>query len=152
MGASFELESITGLGERWAGVLVVVLGTLAVSLVAGLVLASRTGLDRPTALLGLVAGGASGIISMSDELDADTRLVAFMQYARVLIVVLSAPLVVVLFLGGADGPGGAAAPAGAGWRRTSPTRPARARPGSRSVGSCASRPAACSCPSSSPPC
>jgi uncharacterized protein len=114
MGASFELESLTGLGGRWFGVIVVVFGTLVVSLAAGLVLAALTGLDRPTALLGLVAGGASGIVSMSDELDADARLVAFMQYLRVLVVVLTAPLVVVLFLGGSDGPGGAAAAPGAG--------------------------------------
>jgi len=103
MGASFDTESLTGLGGRWLGVAVVVLGTLAVSLLAGLLLAAATGVDRPTALLGLVAGGASGIVSMADELRADARLVAFMQYARVLIVVLVAPIVVALFLGGSHG-------------------------------------------------
>jgi uncharacterized protein len=116
MGASLQLGSLTALGERWAGVAVVVVGTLGLSLAAGLVLAAVTGLDRPTALLGLVAGGASGIVGMSDELRADARLVAFMQYARVLIVVLVAPVVVALFLGGSDGGAGAAAsgPSGAG--------------------------------------
>jgi membrane AbrB-like protein len=114
MGASFELESITGLGGRWAGVAVVVVGTVGVSLLAGLAVAAATGLDRPTALLGLVAGGASGIIGMSDELRADGRLVAFMQYARVLVVVLVAPIVAALFLGAGDGRPGVAAPDGAG--------------------------------------
>jgi membrane AbrB-like protein len=111
MGASFDAESLTELGGRWLGVAVVVLGTLAVSLLAGLVLAAVTGVDRPTALLGLVAGGASGIVSMADELRADARLVAFMQYARVLVVVLVAPIVVALFLGGSHG-GRAGAEAG----------------------------------------
>jgi len=114
MGASFEASSLTGLGGRWAGVAVVVLGTLGVSLLAGLVLSAVTGLDRPTALLGLVAGGASGIVSMSDELRADARLVAFMQYARVLVVVLVAPVIVALFLGGGDGRAGGASAGDAG--------------------------------------
>ena len=70
---------------------------------AGLLLSRATGLDRPTALLGLIAGGASGIVAMSDELGADARLVAFMQYLRVLIVVITAPLVAtVLFGAGGD--------------------------------------------------
>ncbi len=72
-----------------------------------------------TATLGLVAGGASGIVAMSDELGGDGRLVAFMQYLRVLVVVLTAPLVVDLLLlpgAGADaapGDGGAGAGLGA---------------------------------------
>src|SRR3954453_12422810 len=103
MGASFDAESLTELGGRWLGVAVVVLGTLAVSLLAALVLAAVTGVDRPTALLGLVAGGASGIVSMADELRADARLVAFMQYARGLVVVLVAPIIVALSLGGSHG-------------------------------------------------
>jgi uncharacterized protein len=116
IGASFDLDALASLGERWAGVAVIVVATLGVSLAAGLALAAVTGVDRPTALLGLVAGGASGIIAMSDELGADARLVAFMQYARVLIVVLTAPLIVALFLGGSDGgPVPSGAPAGAGW-------------------------------------
>ena len=146
-------ESLTGLGERWAGVRVVVLGTLGVSLVAGLVLASRTGLDRPTALLGLVAGGASGIVSMSDELGADARLVAFMQYARVLSSCsVRAARGRRSSSAARDGPARRGRARGAGWRRISPTPPAPARPASRSRGSCASRPAACSCRWSSPPC
>ena len=40
----------------------------------------------------MVAGGASGIVTMARELDADDRLVAFMQYARVLVVVLLTPV------------------------------------------------------------
>jgi uncharacterized protein len=106
MGASFDVDTLAALGSRWLGVALVVLGTLGASLLAGLVLASVTGLDRPTALLGLVAGGASGIVGMSEELHADARLVAFMQYVRVLVVVLVAPLVVGLFLGGSGGGAG----------------------------------------------
>ena len=44
----------------------------------------------------MVAGGASGIVAMADDLGADDRLVAFMQYLRVLVVVLLTPLLVPL--------------------------------------------------------
>jgi membrane AbrB-like protein len=48
----------------------------------------------------MVAGGASGIVGMADDLGGDDRLVAFMQYARVLIVVLITPLLVPLAFSG----------------------------------------------------
>ena len=40
----------------------------------------------------MVAGGASGIVGMADELGGDDRLVAFMQYLRVLVITLLTPL------------------------------------------------------------
>jgi uncharacterized membrane protein AbrB (regulator of aidB expression) len=57
LGAYFEPETLAGAAERWPAVALGVLGTLAVSLLAGLLLTALTGLDRPTALLGLIAGG-----------------------------------------------------------------------------------------------
>jgi membrane AbrB-like protein len=69
-------------------------GTLAISLIAGLVLGRTTSVDTPTAALGMIAGGASGIVVMARELGGDDRLVAFMQYARVLVVVLLTPLLI----------------------------------------------------------
>jgi membrane AbrB-like protein len=75
-----------------------------VSLAAGWVLARTTPLDPPTAALGMIAGGASGIVGMSGELGADDRLVAFMQYLRVLVVVVLTPIgLAVLFGGGHEG-------------------------------------------------
>ena len=113
LGAYFELAPLTALGGRWLPVGLVVAGTLAVSLLAGVLVAAATGLDLPTALLGLVAGGASGIVALSDELGADARLVAVMQYTRVLVVVLLAPLVTAFaFDNGGAATGGGAAEAG----------------------------------------
>ena len=48
----------------------------------------------------MIAGGASGIVGMARDLGGDDRLVAFMQYLRVLIVVLATPLLVTVFGGG----------------------------------------------------
>ncbi|WP_051472176.1 AbrB family transcriptional regulator [Patulibacter minatonensis] len=71
-----------------------------------------TGLDRATASFGMVAGGASGIVAISRELGADERLVAVMQYLRVLVIVVLTPLVAG-FAGGGDGrAAGAGGPSG----------------------------------------
>jgi membrane AbrB-like protein len=112
VGAYFDPTTLASVGEHWAAVSLVVAATLGVSLAAGLLVAELTGLDRPTALLGLVAGGASGIVTMSRELGGDDRLVAFMQYLRVLVVVLLAPLLVALAL--SDPGGGGSTPPRAG--------------------------------------
>lgn len=104
LGTSVDADTLSAVGADWLPVALVTIATLVVSLGAGLGMARVTGLDRPTACLGLIAGGASGIVAMADELGADGRLVAFMQYLRVLVVVLIAPLVAHLVISG----GGAA--------------------------------------------
>jgi len=93
LGAAVDADTLEAVGADWAAVIAMTAATLAISLGAGLVMSRLTGLDRPTAFPGLIAGGASGIVAMADELKADARLVAFMQYLRVLVVVLLAPLV-----------------------------------------------------------
>jgi len=85
--------------------------TLGISMGAGRILAHYTALDVPTATLGMIAGGASGIVTMASDLGGDDRLVAFMQYLRVLVVVLLTPLLIAAFGaggGGSAGPGPAA--------------------------------------------
>lgn len=99
LGAQLTGSTLAAVAGDWVAILLVTIGTLLFSLGAGLALSAMTGVDRPTALLGLIAGGASGIVAMSDELGADARLVAFMQYLRVLVVVLTAPLIATLVLG-----------------------------------------------------
>ena len=59
----------------------------------------------------MVAGGAAGIVGMAGELGADDRLVAFMQYLRVLVIVLLTPVLVAVAFGGASGGGAAVAEA-----------------------------------------
>jgi membrane AbrB-like protein len=94
LGTFVESSSLESLASDWLPVLAVSVGTLVLSVAAGLALTRTTEADAPTATLGMVAGGASGIVAMADELGSDARLVAFMQYLRVLIVVLSIPVVV----------------------------------------------------------
>jgi membrane AbrB-like protein len=113
LGAYLQSEALRAVAGSLVPVLLVSAATLALSLAAGAVLARTTALDPPTAALGMIAGGASGIVGMSGELGADDRLVAFMQYLRVLVVVLLTPIGIAVFFGGEHG-GGAAPPPSAG--------------------------------------
>jgi uncharacterized protein len=106
LGAYLESDALRALASSWLAVSLVSLATLGLSLLCGAVLARTTPLDPPTAALGMIAGGASGIVGMSGELGADDRLVAFMQYLRVLVVVLLTPVGIAVFFGGEHGGGG----------------------------------------------
>lgn len=102
LGTFLQEESLVALADSWLAVVIVSLATLGASLLAGVILARTTTLDPPTAALGSIAGGASGIVGMSGELGADDRIVAFMQYLRVLIVVAVTPIGIALLFGGVD--------------------------------------------------
>src|SRR5206468_971986 len=99
VGTFLQSSTWTGRGSGWIPVIAVSLATRAVTIAAGLVLARIADLDRPTASLGMIAGGASGIVGMADELGADDRLVAFMQYLRVLVITLLTPVLVPIAFG-----------------------------------------------------
>jgi membrane AbrB-like protein len=81
-------------GNEWVAVAAVTALTLGLSLVLGVALARRTPLDPATASLGMIAGGSAGVVASSDDLGADGRQVAFIQYLRLVLVVVSAPLLV----------------------------------------------------------
>ncbi len=94
LGTYFSLSALGQAGWALVPLGAVTLLTLLLSIAAGLLLARRTGLDEPTAALGMIAGGSSGIVAAADELHADARLVAVLQYVRLILVVVSAPLLV----------------------------------------------------------
>jgi uncharacterized protein len=67
--------------------------TIATGLIAGVVLPRISSLNRETAIMGTLPGGASAMILMSVGTKADTKMVALMQYLRLVLVVMSAALV-----------------------------------------------------------
>jgi uncharacterized protein len=93
LGAYVERPTVEAVGEHIVPVALVSIATLALTVGAGILLARFSELDRPTAAFGMIAGGAAGIVAIADELDADNRLVAILQYLRVLIIVVLTPLV-----------------------------------------------------------
>jgi uncharacterized protein len=93
LASAFQPSVAPLLARYWLPVILVVCGTLLLSLGSGLLLSVLVRLDRKTAALGTLPGAASGMLAMSGPLGADARLVALMQYTRVVVVVVSATLV-----------------------------------------------------------
>lgn len=90
------LDSVT----RSGGIIfLVVLATIMAGAFVGWVLVRYGALPGTTAAWGSSPGGASAMVAMAEEYGADTRLVAFMQYLRVVMVVLTATLVSQFLLG-----------------------------------------------------
>jgi membrane AbrB-like protein len=94
LGTYLTWASISAVGSEWIAVVAMTGLTLALSLVLGVLLARTTPLSPPTASLGMIAGGSAGVVAASDDLGADARQVAFIQYLRLGLVVLTAPLLV----------------------------------------------------------
>lgn len=92
LAGTFQPEVLPLVAAHWFPVLLVVAATLGVSLAAGIVLARISPLGRETATFGTLPGASSGMIAMSLDSNADTRMVALMHYIRVVLVVLSAAL------------------------------------------------------------
>jgi membrane AbrB-like protein len=115
MGALIDLETLRTVAAHWLPVLLVSVGTLLLSLLAGLVLRLQRGISPVTGAFSMIAGGASGIIVMARELGADERMVAVLQYLRVLLIVVLMPVVATGIYGAAPVSGPAAGGGGPGW-------------------------------------
>lgn len=94
IGLSVQSETLSALGSDGVAVVIVAVATLVLSVGAGVALARHRNVDTVTGVLGMIAGGATGLTAVADELGADGRTVVVTQYLRVVIVVLTMPLVV----------------------------------------------------------
>jgi hypothetical protein len=90
---AFQPSAWAALGEHWLVALVNVVGVVAIGLGVALVFARLVGVDARTATIGLMPGGASAMIALSEELGADARLVTLFQYVRLVLVILVAAAV-----------------------------------------------------------
>lgn len=93
------------IAANWSPILAVVAGTLVSAFLVGLTLSRFGRLPGTTAAWGSSPGGASAMVAMAAEFGADPRLVAFMQYLRVILVTLSASMVSRLLIGARAGEG-----------------------------------------------
>ena len=89
--------------KDWPLFLSVVIAVVAISGAIGWVLTRLKALPGTTAVWGTAPGGASVMMVMSGEFGADARLVAFMQYLRVVMVAAVASLVARLWVGAPGG-------------------------------------------------
>src|SRR5476649_1303859 len=92
---------LTVLLSDWLLVLLVLVMTLLASGLSGWLLVRFSSLPGPTGAWGSSPGGASAMVAMAGEFGADVRLVAFMQYLRVLFVAAAAAMVAHVSMGGA---------------------------------------------------
>ncbi|KFB86308.1 AbrB family transcriptional regulator, partial [Serratia grimesii] len=99
---------LTPLLDDWPLVLLVLIATLLASGISGWCLVRFSSLPGPTGAWGSSPGGASAMVAMAGDFGADVRLVAFMQYLRVLFVATAAAIVARIGLGDEAGHGSAA--------------------------------------------
>ncbi len=102
MIATMVSEDFVGTFARnWLLMLLVVLSVIGMSTLCGWLIARSGILPGTTAIWGSSAGAASTMLMMAEAYGADARLVAFMQYLRVVFVASLATLVA--HFGGHDG-------------------------------------------------
>ncbi|MDR0577279.1 MAG: AbrB family transcriptional regulator [Candidatus Accumulibacter sp.] len=94
-------EILVSLREGWLIFVSVTLTVIFACAWMGWILARKKILPGTTAVWGCSPGGASVMTLMADEYGADMRLVALMQYMRVVIVSLVATIVSHFWMGGA---------------------------------------------------
>lgn len=90
---SFNLDVLHGMLEHWLLILIIVVAVVVFGLIGGLVLTLKQWLPGTTGIWGTSPGGATPMVIMSEAYGGDIRLVAVMQYLRVIIVSLVAVLV-----------------------------------------------------------
>ncbi len=115
IGTLVDTGTLAALGEDWAPVLLVTLATLLLSVAAGLLLRLQPGISPVTGAFAMIAGGASGITAMARDLGADDRMVAVLQYLRVVLVVVLVPVAATVVYGADAGATAVTEPAGPGW-------------------------------------
>lgn len=98
---AFTPSLLHSLARDWLTMLAIVTTTVIAGAVVGLILVRARTLPGTTAAWGSAPGGAAVMVSLAEEFGADVQLVAFMQYLRVVVVVLTASMVSWVLLGGA---------------------------------------------------
>lgn len=107
IGATVTLPALQRLADGWLVAVVITTLTLALSIVGGFALARLGSIGRLTGLLSMIAGGAGTLTAIARDLGGDERVVAVVQYLRVLMILVTLPAVVLLvFHTPAGGPTG----------------------------------------------
>ncbi|WP_197465220.1 AbrB family transcriptional regulator, partial [Tistrella mobilis] len=103
IAGSVRPEILVTVAEDWPIFLGIVLSTILLSGALGWVIARNHILPGTTGVWGTSAGAASAMVVMAEAFGADARLVAFMQYTRVLFVAFAAALLAHFLLAGEAG-------------------------------------------------
>ncbi len=106
IAASISIDIVATFAESWPLVTGVVLATLAASSFLGWFVSRFKVLPGTTAVWGSAPGGATAMVLMAGAFGADVRLVAFMQYLRVIMVSIAAASIARMWVdtSGVEGP------------------------------------------------
>jgi uncharacterized protein len=111
VASGFSADVFTSLGSSVGPIAVVVVSTALVSILFWRGAEYTAQINSVSALLGTIPAGASGMIGVAADQRADVPLVAALQYVRLVTVVMLAPVVGLIVVGGDAGPvGGSANP------------------------------------------
>ncbi|MFU0505522.1 AbrB family transcriptional regulator [Pseudaminobacter sp. NGMCC 1.201702] len=102
IAASIELDILALFVDDWPLFLGVVVATVAASSFLGWLISGWKILPGTTAVWGSAPGAATAMVLMAESFGADARLVAFMQYLRVICVSVAAALVARLWVDTSD--------------------------------------------------
>ena len=81
-------DVIADLLTHWQLALIITVSTILISVLLGLFIMRFTSLPGSTAIWGIMPGGASAMVVICSDFGADMRLVALMQYLRVIMVII----------------------------------------------------------------
>jgi uncharacterized protein len=98
VAASIEPSVIGFFAADWQLIALAVLATVAASSFLGWLISRLRVMPGSTAVWGSSPGAATAMVLMAEAFGADARLVAFMQYLRVIMVSGAAALIAALFL------------------------------------------------------
>lgn len=104
IGATITLSALRGLAEDWQPAVIVTVATLALSIAAGFALAMWGGIGRLTGVLAMIAGGASTLTAIARDLGGDERIIAVIQYLRVLLILITLPAIALIVFSASSGP------------------------------------------------
>ena len=90
---SMTLAVLLAVVQSWPEMLFATVLTVVLSAAVGLAMVRFGGISGSTAAWGTAPGAASAMVAMAEEYGADSRIVATMQYVRVVCVVMAGALV-----------------------------------------------------------
>jgi membrane AbrB-like protein len=93
LGLSITIGALRGIGAGWLLVLAVLVVTVLSCMIAAVAVSRFTPMTVATAQMGMMPGGASVSIAVSDDVGTDARIVAVMQYTRVYLILATLPLI-----------------------------------------------------------
>jgi len=93
----FSLDTLTLARTYALPLMLCILTTGSLSVLNGYLLSRWVGIDRKTSLLGCIPGAGPSIVALSEEMGADTLIVAVLQYVRILLVSAVIPILANLF-------------------------------------------------------